>query len=86
MFLNTTESMTISFPFQKRITTEQVRMRGQPIGDDRKMVKPQGFTHMKHSNHVDELIAKSQSAFHEIVRLKRAGLDSYCLVRFYEAS
>ena len=42
-------------------------------------------THLKFNTHVNEVLSKSKPAFHALIRLKRAGLDSDCLACFYQA-
>ena len=87
MTLNTAKSITISFSLKKTIYSEPIRIKDQSI-EDKSAVKLLGVhfdTHLKFNTHVNEVLLKSKPAFHALIRLKRAGLDSDCLSSFYQA-
>ena len=79
--------MTISFSLKKTIYFEPIIVKDRSI-EDKSAVKLLGVhfdTHLKFNTHVNEVLSKSKPAFHALIRLKRAGLDSDCLACFYQA-
>ena len=78
----------ISFSLKKTINSEPIHdVKDQSI-EDKSAVKLLGVhfdTHLKFNTHVNEVLSKSKPAFHALIRLKRAGLDSDCLACFYQA-
>ena len=79
--------MTKSFSLKKTTYSEPILSKDQSI-EDKSAVKLLGVhfdTHLKFNTHVNEVLLKSKPAFHALIRLKRAGLDSDCLSSFYQA-
>ena len=78
--------MTISFSLKKTIYPGPIRIKDQSI-EDKSAVKLLGVhfdTHLKFNTHVNEVLLKSKPAFHTLIRLKCAGLDSDCLTCFHQ--
>ena len=87
MLLNATKSQTINFSLQKKIDCAPIRINDTEI-EDLSAVKLLGVkfdSHMKFTNHVESVIDKAKPAVHAIIQLKKIGVTSISLCRFYQS-
>ena len=87
MLLNATKSQTINFSLQKKIDCAPIRVNDTEI-EDLSAVKLLGVkfdSHMKFTNHVESVIDKAKPAVHAIIQLKKIGVTSISLCRFYQS-
>jgi hypothetical protein len=87
MLLNASKSTAMNFTLQKSISIDPVTINGAnvQIGNHTKLLGVTYDSHMKFTNHVDNVISKSRSAYHALVNLKKAGVATSGLVLFYQA-
>jgi hypothetical protein len=85
MQLNTSKTKAITFSLKKIISMPPVNASGVDIEDvsTSKLLGVVFDRHMKFNDHVHHAINKTRSAFHALVQLKRASVNSANLILFY---
>lgn len=87
MLLNAAKSQTINFSLQKKIDCAPIEINNTAI-QQTSTVKLLGVifdSHMKFTDHVTSIIEKARPVIHAVIKLKKIGVTSYNLSRFYKS-